>query len=128
MAAPQTGLTSCQIGDIGYPRTVHANPRDIHIPLFLTLSTYANISIIPDDEDYTRQEVVLTFDEDTQRICRDIDVTDDDVTEEDEDFVVTLTTDDDQAETGPPDRAVVTIEDNDRESSGMELRDMSHFV
>ena len=26
MAAPQTGLTSCQIGDIGYPRTVHANP------------------------------------------------------------------------------------------------------
>ena len=30
MAAPQTGLTSCQIGDIGYPRTVHGNSR--HIP------------------------------------------------------------------------------------------------
>ena len=27
MAAPQTGLTSCQIGGIGYPRTVHGNPR-----------------------------------------------------------------------------------------------------
>ena len=26
MAAPQTGLTSRQIGDIGYPRTVHGNP------------------------------------------------------------------------------------------------------
>ena len=25
MAASQTGLTSCQIGDIGYPRTVHGN-------------------------------------------------------------------------------------------------------
>ena len=24
MAAPQTGLTSCQIGDTGHPRTVHA--------------------------------------------------------------------------------------------------------
>ena len=29
MAAPQTGLTSCQIGGIGYPRTVHGNPRCI---------------------------------------------------------------------------------------------------
>ena len=25
MAVPQTGLTSCQIGDIGYPRRVHVN-------------------------------------------------------------------------------------------------------
>lgn len=39
------------------------------------------------------------------------------MTEEDEDFTVTLTSDDPQAETGPPDRAVVTIEDNDRECS-----------
>ena len=31
MAAPQTGLTSCQIGDMGRPRTVHGNPR--YIPL-----------------------------------------------------------------------------------------------
>ena len=30
VAAPQTGLTSCQIGGIGYPRTVRGNPR--HIP------------------------------------------------------------------------------------------------
>ena len=30
MAAPQTGLTSCQIGDMGHPRTVHGNPR--HTP------------------------------------------------------------------------------------------------
>ena len=30
MAAPQTGLTSCQIGDMGHPGTVHGNPR--HIP------------------------------------------------------------------------------------------------
>ena len=30
VAAPQTGLTSCQIGGIGYPRTVHGNPR--HVP------------------------------------------------------------------------------------------------
>ena len=29
MAAPQTGLTSCQIGDMGHPRTVHGNPRYI---------------------------------------------------------------------------------------------------
>ena len=86
-------------------------------------SLHLRTPIIPDDDDYTAEEIVLTFDEDTQRICRDIDVTDDDVTEEEEDFVVTLTTDDDQAETGPPDRAVVTIEDNDRESPYME----SHF-
>ena len=32
MAAPQTGLTSCQIGDMGHPRTVHGNPR--HIPMY----------------------------------------------------------------------------------------------
>ena len=30
VAAPQTGLTSCQIGDMGHPGTVHGNPR--HIP------------------------------------------------------------------------------------------------
>ena len=30
MAAPQTGLTSCKIGDTGHPRTVYGNPR--HIP------------------------------------------------------------------------------------------------
>ena len=30
MAAPQTGLTSSQIGDMGHPRTVPGNPR--HIP------------------------------------------------------------------------------------------------
>ena len=30
MAAPQMGLTSCQIGDMGYPRTVRGNSR--HIP------------------------------------------------------------------------------------------------
>ena len=29
MAAPQTGLTSCQIGDMGHPRAVHGNPRYI---------------------------------------------------------------------------------------------------
>ena len=27
VAAPQTGLTSCEIGDIGYPGTVRGNPR-----------------------------------------------------------------------------------------------------
>ena len=27
VAAPQTGLTSCQIRGIGYPRTVHGNPK-----------------------------------------------------------------------------------------------------
>ena len=37
MAAPQTGLTSCQIGDMGYPGTVHGNPSeaciaDLHAP------------------------------------------------------------------------------------------------
>ena len=37
MAAPQTGLTSCQIGDIGYPRTVRGNPR--HVPNPLTIFT-----------------------------------------------------------------------------------------
>ena len=31
MAAPQTGLTSCQTGDMGHPVTVRGNPR--HIPL-----------------------------------------------------------------------------------------------
>ena len=31
MAAPQTGLTSCQIGDIGHPRTVQGNTRYIAI-------------------------------------------------------------------------------------------------
>ena len=29
VAAPQTGLTSCQIGDIGHPRKVRGNPRYI---------------------------------------------------------------------------------------------------
>ena len=29
MAAPQTVLTSCQIGDIGHPRTVCGNPGHI---------------------------------------------------------------------------------------------------
>ena len=31
MAAPQTGLTSCQIGGMGYPRTVHGNLRPIYM-------------------------------------------------------------------------------------------------
>ena len=30
MATPQTGLTSCQIGDMGHPGTVRGNPRHIH--------------------------------------------------------------------------------------------------
>ena len=30
MAAPQTGLTCCQIGDMGHPGSVRGNPR--HIP------------------------------------------------------------------------------------------------
>ena len=29
MAAPQTGLTSCEIGDMGHPGTVYGNPRYI---------------------------------------------------------------------------------------------------
>lgn len=41
---------------------------------------------------------------------------DDNVTEEDEEFVVTLTSNDPQAETGPPDRADITIVDDDCES------------
>ena len=36
MAAPQTGLTSCRIGDMGHPGTVHGNPR--HIPASLIMS------------------------------------------------------------------------------------------
>ena len=36
MAAPQTELTSCQIGGIGYPRTVCADPRHILIDVVHT--------------------------------------------------------------------------------------------
>ena len=32
MAAPQMGLTSCKIGDMGHPGTVRDNPRHIHVP------------------------------------------------------------------------------------------------
>ena len=31
MAAPQTGLPSCEIGDIGYPRTVLGNLRHMGV-------------------------------------------------------------------------------------------------
>ena len=41
MAAPQTGLTNCQIGGIGYPRKVHGNPR--HIPCLATVHVLATV-------------------------------------------------------------------------------------
>ena len=51
MTAPQTGLTSCPIGDIGYPRTVHGNPRHkpyiyVHVYIFVTESEYSGITLI----------------------------------------------------------------------------------
>ena len=36
MAAPQTGLTSCQIGDMGHPGTVSGNPG--HTPRHLVVA------------------------------------------------------------------------------------------
>ena len=49
MAAPQTGLTNCLIGDMGHPRTVHGNPR--YIP-----STWSFVVVLPPNHDSSHMQ------------------------------------------------------------------------
>ena len=74
--------------------------------------------ILPlDGSDFTGTEEMLTFDEGINQICRDISITDDDVTERPEEtFEVVITSSDSQADVGPPSRANVIIEDDDRKT------------
>ena len=46
MAAPQTVLTSCQIGDMGHPRTVRGNPIDIYHTHSMVIATHIALKIV----------------------------------------------------------------------------------
>ena len=67
--------------------------------------------------DFTAREFTLNFDQGINQLCRDIPIIDDDVTERaEETFEVIITSSDPQVNVGPPNRANVIIEDDDRES------------
>ena len=72
-------------------------------------------------EDYTSINMDFTFGPSTSRLCVNVSLTDDDLLEMKENFTLDLTSDDPSVML-QPDRAVVEINDNDRELSSMHYK------
>ena len=98
-------------------------PLVMEVPLVgqLSLLGYCLISlhfpIAPND--YTFTETDLTFTPDNSRMCVNIPVTKDTVVEGNENFTVTVTSNDPTVQIGPNSNSTVTIVDDD----GMQLTD-----
>ena len=67
----------------------------------------------PAPGDYDVLTEILIFSASVTRICRNVSSVDDDILEEDEDFILTLNTTDSSVNLNP-DEAIVTITDDDR--------------
>ena len=80
------------------------------------VNTVMSVLIAPDD--YTAISEDLTFSATEMRICRDVTSVEDDILEDDEDLILTLSTDDPSIVLGPSE-ATVTILDDDSRSSAM---------
>ena len=74
---------------------------------------------VPDPEDFKREEMMLTFDQNVSRVCIDIPIEDDDISEDPEDFPVILTSDDPDVSSTRP-MTNVTIVDDDVVTIGFE--------
>ena len=77
--------------------------------------------------DYTAISEDLTFSASETRICRNVISADDDILEEDEDLLLTLTTTDDTV-TLRPSEATVTILNDDSRSNLMQIVKSSDFT
>ena len=80
------------------------------------VNTVMSVLVAPGD--YTAITEDLTFSATEMRICRDVTSVEDDVLENDEDLMLTLSTDDPSLVLGPSE-ATVTILDDDSRSSAM---------
>ena len=78
------------------------------------------LNYLPDPEDFTETQVMLTFSPSISRACADIPIEDDEVSEDPEDFPVVLTSDDPDVISMQP-MANVTIIDNDAVTIGFEM-------
>ena len=80
------------------------------------VNTVISVLVAPDD--YTAISEDLTFSATEIRICRDVTSVEDDILEDDEDLMLTLSTDD-LSTILEPSEATVTILDDDSRSSAM---------
>ena len=85
-----------------------------------TLSTSDDSASSTDPVDFSAIAIELQFDEVTTRACADIPVTDDNRVELPENFTVEIRTDDPDVDFAPP-STTVTILDNDRVVTGLEM-------
>ena len=87
----------------------------MEVPLVdhVSLIGYFLIDFSTAPEDYTSTETDLTFTPGSDRLCVNIPITNDAVVEENENFTVTVTTNDPTVQTGPNSNSTVTIIDND---------------
>ena len=80
---------------------------------------HLNDSIHSDPEDFNREEMMLTFNQNVSRVCIDIPIEDDDISEDPEDFPIILTSDDPDVTSTRP-MVNVTIVDDDAVTIGFE--------
>ena len=83
-------------------------------------TSVTRIYFLPDPEDFTETQVMLTFSPSISRACVDILITDDDISEDPEDFPVVLISDDPDVTTTTP-TTTVTIIDDDAVTIGFEM-------
>jgi hypothetical protein len=88
------------------------------------LSDIMSLTSLSDPDDFSGIEVILTFDQITDKVCATIPIEDDDISENPEDFPVTLTSDDPDVSSTRP-MSTVTIIDNDNITVGFEMETYS---
>ena len=82
-------------------------------PMLLGIDSRMKSLACTDPKDYTSTETDLTFTPDNSRICVNIPITNDRIVEGNENFTVTVTSNDTTVQTGPNSNSTVTIVDND---------------